>query len=76
MPYIAYKPAYVVGSVLIACGAVIVALYIMFIMLRPKLKHTWISKIAVALILAVAVCGMHFCGECTNCHAVVSMTHP
>ncbi|OWZ25845.1 hypothetical protein C345_07038 [Cryptococcus neoformans A2-102-5] len=62
IPYVAYKPAYVVGSVIIACGAVVIALYIMFIMLRPKLKHTWWSKILVALILAVAVCAMHFCG--------------
>ncbi|CAD6580174.1 MAG: hypothetical protein TREMPRED_002680 [Tremellales sp. Tagirdzhanova-0007] len=62
MPYIAYKAPYVVGSVIIASGAVIVALYIMFIMLRPKLKHTWISKLAVAAILAIAVCAMHFCG--------------
>ncbi|KAK6906981.1 hypothetical protein I203_100970 [Kwoniella mangroviensis CBS 8507] len=62
LPYIAYHPAYVVGSVIIACGAVIIALYIMFIMLRPKLKHTWFSKICVALILAIAVTCMHFCG--------------
>jgi NO-binding membrane sensor protein with MHYT domain len=53
----------VVGSIIIAAGAVIVALYIMFIMLRPKLKHTWASKLAVAVILAIAVCAMHFCGE-------------
>ena len=52
-----------VGSVIIACGAVTVALYILFIMLRPKLKHTWLAKLAVAAILAIAVCGMHFCGE-------------
>ncbi|WVR04025.1 hypothetical protein IAU60_001024 [Kwoniella sp. DSM 27419] len=62
LPYIAYKPEYVVGSIIIACGAVVIALYIMFIMLRPKLKHTWWSKIGVALILAVAVTCMHFCG--------------
>ena len=63
IPYIAYKAEFVVGSVLIACGAVIIALYIMFIMLRPKLKHTWISKIGVAFILAFAVCSMHYTGE-------------
>lgn len=63
MPYIAYKPAYVVGSIVIASGAVVIALYIMFIMLRPKLKHTWLSKLMVAAILSVAVCSMHFCGE-------------
>lgn len=32
----------------------------MFIMLRPKLKHSWLSKIAVAIIMAGAVCGMHY----------------
>lgn len=60
IPYIGYRVAYVVGSVIIASGAVCVALYIMFIMLRPKLKHSWISKILVAVILAGAVCGMHY----------------
>lgn len=34
----------------------------MFIMLRPKLKHSWLSKIAVAILLAGAVCGMHYTG--------------
>lgn len=48
------------GSVIIASGAVIIALYIMFIMLRPKLKHSWTSKTVVAIILAGAVCGMHY----------------
>ena len=62
IPYVAYKVSYVVASVIIACGAVTIALYIMFIMLRPKLKHTWFAKIVVAAILAVAVCGMHFTG--------------
>ncbi|KAL1410198.1 hypothetical protein Q8F55_004203 [Vanrija albida] len=62
IPYIAYRVGYVVGSVIIASGAVIIALYIMFIMLRPKLKHSWISKIGVAVILAGAVCGMHYTG--------------
>ncbi|KAL7419782.1 hypothetical protein Q5752_005698 [Cryptotrichosporon argae] len=60
IPYIAYHPGYVVGSVVIASGAVIVALYIMFIMLRPKLKHSWASKVGVGIILAGAVCGMHY----------------
>nr|ODN98608.1 hypothetical protein L204_02572 [Cryptococcus depauperatus CBS 7855] len=63
IPYMAYQPAYVVGSVIIACSAMVIALYIMFIIRRPKLKHTWWSKIVVALILAVAVCAMHFCGS-------------
>ncbi|CAK9786735.1 hypothetical protein CC85DRAFT_276788 [Cutaneotrichosporon oleaginosum] len=62
IPYIAYKVGYIVGSIIIASGAVIIALYIMFIMLRPKLKHSWVSKIMVAIILAGAVCGMHYTG--------------
>ena len=62
MPYIAYRPEYVVGSVIIASSAVCIALYIMFIMLRPKLKHTLWSKLAVAVILAAAVCLMHYTG--------------
>jgi NO-binding membrane sensor protein with MHYT domain len=62
MPYIAYRPEFIVGSVIIASSAVCIALYIMFIMLRPKLKHTLWSKLAVAFILAAAVCLMHFTG--------------
>ena len=62
MPYIAYRPEFVAGSIIIASGAVCIALYIMFIMLRPKLKHTLWSKLAVAVILAAAVCLMHFTG--------------
>ena len=62
MPYIAYRPEYVIGSVIIASSAVCIALYIMFIMLRPKLKHTLWSKLAVAVILAAAVCLMHYTG--------------
>lgn len=60
IPYMAYRIEIVVGSVIIASGAVIIALYIMFVMLRPKLKHSWIAKVVVALLLAGAVCGMHF----------------
>ena len=63
MPYIAYKADYVAGSIIIACSAVIIALYILFVMLRPKLKHSWHLKSVVAAILSVAVCAMHFCGR-------------
>lgn len=63
MPYIAYKVRFVVASVIIACAAVIVALYIMFVMLRPKLKHSWYAKIGVAFVLGIAVCAMHYCGK-------------
>lgn len=61
IPYIAYNVGNVVGSIVIACVAVIAALYIMFIIFRPKLKHGWPSKIITAIILALAVCCMHYC---------------
>lgn len=61
IPYIAYNVGNVVGSIIIACVAVIAALYIMFIIFRPKLKHGWPSKIVTAIILALAVCCMHYC---------------
>lgn len=50
----------IVGSVVIACVAVIVGLYIMFIVMRPKLKHGWVTKVGVACVLAAAVCAMHY----------------
>jgi NO-binding membrane sensor protein with MHYT domain len=49
-----------VGSVLIACTAVVIGLYIMFIILRPKLQHGWPLKVMVALVLGLAVCLMHY----------------
>jgi len=60
IPYISYSVGNVVASVVIACVAVIVALYIMFVILRPKLKHGWVVRIGVACILGAAVCIMHF----------------
>ncbi|RXK41450.1 hypothetical protein M231_01356 [Tremella mesenterica] len=69
MPYIGYMVEYVIGSVIIASGAVIIALYIMFVMLRPKLKHTWLSKLGVAFVLAAAVTMMHFCGTMGTVYA-------
>lgn len=60
IPYISYSVGNVVASVVIACVAVIVALYIMFIVLRPKLKHGWLIKVAIACILGAAVCCMHY----------------
>lgn len=60
IPYTSYTIGNVVGSVVVACAAVIVALYIMFIVLRPKLKHGWFIKVAIACILGAAVCCMHY----------------
>ncbi|KAJ9107335.1 hypothetical protein QFC21_000785 [Naganishia friedmannii] len=55
-----YSMGTIIGSVLIACAAVIVGLYIMFVILRPKLKHGWATKVGVACVLAAAVCAMHY----------------
>lgn len=60
IPYIAYNVGNVVGSVFISVTAVIAALYIMFIIFRPKLKHGWISKGITAFVLALAVSCMHY----------------
>lgn len=60
IPFVSYSVGNVVGSVVVACAAVIVALYIMFIVLRPKLKHGWFIKVAIACILGAAVCCMHY----------------
>ncbi|KAJ9104327.1 hypothetical protein QFC19_003967 [Naganishia cerealis] len=59
---IRYRLITIVLSVLIACVAVIAGLYIMFIILRPKLKHGWVTKVGVACVLAAAVCAMHYTG--------------
>ena len=68
IPYIAYQAGAVVGSVVIACSAVVIGLYIMFIILRPKLKHGWPVKIGVALVLGAAVCLMHYVGMTGECN--------
>lgn len=60
IPYIGYTVGNVVGSVIIACAAVMIGLYIMFIILRPKLKHGWPTKLGVACVLGGAVCAMHY----------------
>ncbi|BGP02337.1 MHYT domain signaling protein [Rhodotorula toruloides] len=47
-------------SVLIAMLCVTVGLYILFVIFRPKLQHSWYKRIIVAGILAVGVTLMHF----------------
>jgi NO-binding membrane sensor protein with MHYT domain len=61
IPYIAYNLGAIIGSVIIACSAVVIGLYIMFIIVRPRLKHGWTVKIGIALVLGAAVCLMHYC---------------
>ncbi|GAA5872863.1 hypothetical protein JCM8547_005721 [Rhodosporidiobolus lusitaniae] len=47
-------------SVLIAMACVSVGLYILFVIFRPKLQHSWYKRIIVAIILGVGVTLMHF----------------
>lgn len=57
IPYISYSPFLVVLSVVIACLAVTIALWTMFIVLKPKLAHSWIKKFGVACVLGSGTVG-------------------
>ncbi|GAA5975721.1 hypothetical protein JCM11641_005847 [Rhodosporidiobolus odoratus] len=47
-------------SVIIAMACVSAGLYILFVIFRPKLQHSWYKRILVAMILAIGVTVMHF----------------
>jgi NO-binding membrane sensor protein with MHYT domain len=40
--------------------AVSLGLYILFVVFRPKLQHSWYKRLAVAMILGAGVTVMHF----------------
>ena len=40
--------------------AVSLGLYILFVVFRPKLQHSWYKRLAVAMILGAGVTTMHF----------------
>ncbi|GAA5948147.1 hypothetical protein JCM3765_007129 [Sporobolomyces pararoseus] len=48
------------ASILIAMLAVSLGLYILFVVFRPKLQHSWYKRLAVAMILGAGVTAMHF----------------
>ncbi|OBZ91635.1 Signaling protein YkoW [Choanephora cucurbitarum] len=56
---IGYKIGYVVGAIIIACAAATIALYIFF-KLREQWADQWWKRVGCAMILALAVCGMHY----------------
>ncbi|KAI9010516.1 hypothetical protein CLU79DRAFT_773382 [Phycomyces nitens] len=58
---IVYKPGYVVGAIIIACIAITVALYIFF-KLREQWANQWYMRFGCSLMMALAVCGMHYTG--------------
>ncbi|ORZ18046.1 hypothetical protein BCR42DRAFT_413027 [Absidia repens] len=57
--HVSYKAPYVVGAVIIACTAVTAALWIFF-KLREHWMNQWYKRLGCAIIMAVAVCGMHY----------------
>ncbi|KAI7892433.1 uncharacterized protein EV154DRAFT_505134 [Mucor mucedo] len=54
-----YLNSYIVGAAFIAMTAVTVALYIFF-KLRERWMDTWYKRFGCALIMGLAVCGMHY----------------
>lgn len=56
--HIRYNPGVVVASVVIACVAISAGLWIMFIVLRPKLKHSYLKRALVACFLGSATSAM------------------
>ncbi|KAI8067843.1 hypothetical protein BC940DRAFT_300581 [Gongronella butleri] len=56
---VVYSPAYVAGAVIIACVAVTAALLIFF-KLREQWANQWYKRLGCAMIMGVAVSGMHF----------------
>ncbi|GAA5893557.1 uncharacterized protein JCM6883_003558 [Sporobolomyces salmoneus] len=48
------------ASILIAMAAVSLGLYILFVVFRPKLQHSWYKRLAVAMLLGAGVTCMHF----------------
>lgn len=58
---VVYRPAYLGGAIVIACVAVTAALFIFF-KLREKWMNQWYKRLGCALLMALAVCGMHYTG--------------
>ncbi|KAI8144161.1 hypothetical protein BJV82DRAFT_667992 [Fennellomyces sp. T-0311] len=54
-----YKVPYVIGAIIIAITAVTVALYIFF-KLREQWANQWYKRLGCAMLMGVAVCGMHY----------------
>lgn len=52
-----YNPGHVVGAVIIACAAVVAALYIFF-KFREQWTSQWYKRLGSAILMATAVCGM------------------
>ncbi|SCZ88836.1 BZ3500_MvSof-1268-A1-R1_Chr2-1g04667 [Microbotryum saponariae] len=60
VPRVTNTPYLIFLSILIAMVAVSVGLFLLFVVLRPKLEHRWYKRAGIAMILAVGTTLMHF----------------
>ncbi|KAI9468932.1 MAG: hypothetical protein EXX96DRAFT_589771 [Benjaminiella poitrasii] len=56
---VTYRIGYLLGAIVIACVAVTLALYTFF-KLREKWSNLWYKRLGCAMLMALAVCGMHY----------------
>lgn len=54
--HLTYKVGYVAGAVVIACAAVVTALYIFF-KLREHWSNRWYKRLGSSMLMGLAVCG-------------------
>ena len=59
---ITYDPLWVAGSILIAVGASIAAVWIAFRLSDPEYVGRWVPRVTAAAVLGVAITGMHYTG--------------
>jgi diguanylate cyclase (GGDEF)-like protein len=62
MPPIAYDPLLVAISILIAVAASFVALWLFFRLREGNSLDQWLTRIAAALVMGLAISGMHYTG--------------
>jgi diguanylate cyclase (GGDEF)-like protein len=62
VPPIAYDPLLVASSILIAVAAAFVALWLFFRLRDGNSLSQWLTRIAAALVMGVAISGMHYTG--------------
>jgi diguanylate cyclase (GGDEF)-like protein len=62
VPPIVYDPLLVATSILIAVVASFVALWLFFRLREGNSLDQWLTRIAAALVMGLAICGMHYTG--------------
>jgi diguanylate cyclase (GGDEF)-like protein len=72
VPPIAYDPLLVVTSILIAVAASFVAMWLFFRLREGNSLYQWLTRIAAALVMGLAISGMHYTGMAAARFAVGS----